>query len=99
MKIIETKEEFEKVLEEKKVLVDFFATWCGPCQMLAPLLEDLAKENSDLTIVKVDVDKASELAISHGVMSIPTLELYENKKLKNKAIGYLSKEDLEDFIK
>lgn len=99
MKHIESKEEFAELISKEHVLVDFYATWCGPCQMLSPLLEELEKENDKLSIVKVDVDDFPEIAKEHGVLSIPTLEVYKKNKLTNKAIGYLSKEELKDLIK
>lgn len=99
MKYIEKESEFEELINNELVLVDFYATWCGPCQMLSPILEELEKENKDLTIIKVDVDKNEPLARKHGVMSIPTLEVYKKSKLVDKAIGYLSKDELEDLLK
>lgn len=99
MKHIESKEEFDELISKEHVLVDFYATWCGPCQMLSPLLEELEKENDKLSIVKVDVDDFPEIAKEHGVLSIPTLGVYKKNKLTNKAIGYLSKDELKDLIK
>lgn len=99
MKYIEKIEEFDEIIKNDLVLVDFYATWCGPCQLLSPILEELEKENKDLTIVKIDVDKAESLARSHGVMSIPTIEIYKKGNLENKQIGYLSKEELQDLLK
>lgn len=99
MKYIEKIEEFDKIIKNNLVLVDFYATWCGPCQMLSPILEELEKENKNLTIVKIDVDKNETLARSHGVMSIPTIEIYKEGTLTNKQIGYLSKEELQDLLK
>ena len=93
-----TKEEFDNEKKEY-MLVDFYATWCGPCQMLSPILEELEKENKELTIVKIDVDKNETLARSHGVMSIPTIEIYKKGTLTNKQIGYLSKEEIQDLLK
>lgn len=99
MKYIEKIEEFDEIIKNDLVLVDFYATWCGPCQMLSPILEELEKENKNLTIVKIDVDKNETLARSHGVMSIPTIEIYKEGTLTNKQIGYLSKEELQDLLK
>ena len=99
MKYIEKKEEFIEAIENKLVLVDFYATWCGPCQMLSPILDKLEKKNKDLLIVKVDVDKHPEIAKEHGILSIPTIEIYKESKLIDKAIGYLSEEELEDLLK
>ena len=99
MKYIETKKEFTEEIKKELVIVDFYATWCGPCQMLSPILEELEKEVKNLSIVKVDVDKCPELSKEHGVISIPTLEFYKNSKLFDKAIGYLSKEELIEILK
>lgn len=99
MKYIEKNEELDELIKNDLVLVDFYATWCGPCQLLSPILEELEKENKDLTIVKIDVDKAENIARSHGVMSIPTIEIYKKGNLENKQIGYLSKEELQDLLK
>ena len=99
MKYIEKIEEFDEIIKNDLVLVDFYATWCGPCQMLSPILEELEKENNNLTVVKIDVDKNETLARSHGVMSIPTIEIYKKGNLTNKQIGYLSKEELQDLLK
>ncbi len=93
--------EFNEKISQGRVLVDFFATWCGPCKMLAPILEDVdAKgEAGDLLIVKVDVDEASDIAIRFGIQSIPTLILFENGKAVNKALGYMPKPQLLNFLK
>ena len=99
MKDIEKENEFEEIIKNEKVLVDFYATWCGPCQLLSPILEELEKENKELTIVKIDVDKNENLARKHGVMSIPTIEIYNKGNLVNKQVGLLSKEELEDLLK
>ncbi|MDO5393143.1 MAG: thioredoxin [Mycoplasmatota bacterium] len=99
MKHIKTKEELSEEIKKDLVLVDFYATWCGPCQMLAPILEELESEVDNLTIVKIDVDKAPLLAKEHGILSIPVLEIYKKNKLVDKALGYMSKEDLKDLLK
>ncbi len=84
MHIIEVnKESFLKEIQENgKVLVDFFATWCPPCKMLAPELEEFAKENEDIKVIKVNVDENQELAIAYGVMVVPTLILFEKNEEK-----------------
>lgn len=99
MKYIENENEFEELIKKGKVLVDFYATWCGPCQLLSPILEEIGKENKEVTIVKIDVDKNESLARKHGIMSIPTIEIYDKGNLVDKQVGLLSKEEIEDLLK
>lgn len=95
-----TKENFQSLVLEsdKKVLLDFWATWCGPCQMIAPIVEEIAAEREDLAVGKINVYEQMELAIEYGVSSIPTLLLIEGGQIKAKTIGYQSKEELLAFI-
>ncbi len=90
--------EFEEKLAQGEVLVDFFATWCGPCNMLAPVLEQVASENPDLVVLKVDVDELGELAQRYGIASIPTLIHFVDGKEKNKTLGFLPKPRLLAFL-
>ncbi len=84
---------------DKPVLVDLWASWCGPCRMLSPLVDKLAEEMADrLTVAKVDVDEAGEVAMKFGVSSIPTLLLFKDGKLVNKSIGYVPYEQLQAFV-
>ena len=82
----------------KKVLLDFWATWCGPCKMIAPLVEQIADERTDLVVGKVDVDEEMELAMKFGVASIPTLVVLENGKEVNRMVGYRPKEEIEKIL-
>ncbi len=92
IKHLENREQFNELIKDK-VLVDFYAEWCGPCKMLAPNLEKL-----DYNILKVDVDKFQDLAISYGVMSVPTLILFKDGKEVNKSIGYLDIDELKEMV-
>ena len=93
--------EFNEKVSKGRVLVDFFATWCGPCKMLAPILEEIdeRKEAGDLLIVKVDVDEAGAIAARFGIQSIPTLILFEDGKAVKNALGYMPKPQLLSFLK
>ncbi len=77
----------EVVGSDKAVLLDFWATWCGPCRMIAPILEDVAAEREDVKVCKIDVDQEGELAQQFGIMSIPTLVVMEGGRIVNKAVG------------
>ena len=91
--------EFNDTIKEGVVVVDFFATWCGPCKMLTPILEELASDRSDTKIVKVDVDECEGLARQFGVMSIPTLIQFDNGKIIDKKVGFQSKEEISEWLK
>lgn len=82
------------------VLVDFFASWCGPCQMMSPIMEEIIKENKDnnVKIGKLNIDESQEIATQYNVMSIPTFLLFKNGKVVDKKMGYGDKEELEQLI-
>ena len=81
------------------VFVDFFATWCGPCKMLAPVLEEVAQELPTVTFAKVDVDQENALAMQYGVQSIPTLIVFKNGQPVNRQMGFVPYEALENMLK
>ena len=99
MEII-TKEQFEeKVLKnQKKVILDFFANWCGPCKMLMPVLEQIEEERDDVEILKVNIDQDEELAKQFGVLSIPTLVYFNGGEEKDKTVGYRQKSQIIEVL-
>lgn len=98
LKHLEKLEDFDKIIAGPAVLVDFYADWCGPCQMLAPNLEALSKE-SDVEILKIDVDEFGDIAQKFRVMNIPTLMLFKEGKLVKREMGYMPIERLRELIK
>ena len=84
---------------EKLVLVDFYATWCGPCKMLAPVVSEIAQEYKEkLEVYKVNIDENQELALKYDIMSIPTLMFFKNGEVVNTSVGFRSKSELKDTI-
>lgn len=97
MSLIHYEKDFSSLIKDEAV-VDFYATWCGPCKMFGPIFEEVAKE-SNINFVKLDVDKSSDIAREYGVMSIPTIILFRNGKEVNRHTGFMSKEEFTSFIK
>lgn len=93
-----TSNNFDEKIKKDRVLVDFYATWCGPCKMLSPVFESVSEEIKDTKFIKVDVDKFEELCRNYKVMSVPTLILFENGKEVKRKIGFIPKEQLIKFI-
>ena len=95
-----TKENFDKEVmqAEGTVLIDFWAAWCGPCRMIAPAVEKIAEEHPEVKVCKINIDYEQELAIRHGVMSIPTLMVVKNGEIVNTAVGLRPKEEIEALL-
>ena len=100
IKHISSKEEFENTIKEGVYLVDFFATWCGPCRMLTPVLEEVSEEDLiEATILKIDVDEVSDVPARYGVQYIPTMVLIKDGKTVDIHTGFLSKDAIVEFVK
>lgn len=95
---LENEKDFEKEIQGDLVLVDFYADWCGPCQMLIPVIEELEQE-TDIKVVKINTDELPDIARMFRIMSIPTLLLFKEGKLVKKDLGYMPIERLREFIK
>lgn len=92
-------DEFKEAIKEGKVVVDLFATWCGPCKMLSPVLDEISEEITTTKFYKVDVDDNEDIAREYNVMSIPTVLVFENGKLTNTIVGLKGKEYLVEEFK
>jgi len=95
--MIEVNNNFDELIKEGKVLVDFNATWCGPCRMLKPILNEFS-ETTTIKVCGCDVDQNEDLARKYGVMSIPCLILFENGKEIKRSVGYISLDELKTFV-
>ncbi|MBQ1892762.1 MAG: thioredoxin [Clostridia bacterium] len=95
-----TYNDFDSVVMEsdKPVLVDFWATWCGPCRMLGPVIAQIAEEREDIKVCKVNVDDEPELARMFNVMSIPTVLVFKNGELKDRSVGFKPKQQILDLL-
>lgn len=99
IKLLEKSDDFSEEIKSQVVLVDFFATWCGPCKMLMPVLESYEKEHSDMKILKVDVDLYPELAKEYTIMSVPTLLVFKDGKMVKKESGFKNSTELDNLLK
>ena len=88
----------EVLNSDKPVLLDFFASWCGPCRMVGPILDEIAAEREDIKVCKIDVDAQPELATEYGIMSIPTLMVFENGKKINQGMGAMPKNQILELL-
>ena len=99
MQIIENVDEFDAVLRENElVFADFYADWCGPCKMLAPIVEELETEQTDVKFVKVNVDDIPDLAERYGIMSIPALFVFKNGETAGQTLGFQPKANLKELL-
>ena len=102
MEVTEVKKDnFEKeiIQSSQTVLVDFWASWCAPCRMLAPTVESFAEAHDDIKVCKINIDEENELAVRYKVMSIPTLVVFKNGEPVNKSVGVISAEEIEQLVK
>lgn len=99
MKVSDENFEQEVLNSNIPVLVDFYADWCGPCKMLSPIVDEVAKENDDIKVVKVNVDESQNTAIKYQVMSIPTLVVIKNGNEVNRSVGLIDKQEIVNLVK
>ena len=97
--IIKDSEYKDMIKKEKKVVIDCYADWCGPCRMLSPVIDSLSEEYTDVKFYKLNVDEAKIITKDYEIMSIPTLLIFEDGKLKEKVVGLKSKSELEELVK
>ena len=98
MNYIKNEKEFDEVIKKNKVVIDFYAEWCGPCKMLSPILDKVSKE-LNLDIYKVNVDEVEDVARQYGIMSIPTVMIFEKGKMTKKNVGFMDEAELREFVK
>ena len=99
MKYLNNEVELNEATKEGITIVDFYANWCGPCRMLSPVLEELEEENDNISIAKVDMDEARELAMKYKISAIPALLFFKDGELVSTEVGFMSKDDLLEVLK
>lgn len=96
---IENSKEFDEIISKDITLVDFYATWCGPCRMLTPIIEEVEEEyNGKIKIVKVDVDECGDIANRYNINAIPSILLFKDNELKSTQVGFMPKDAIVDLI-
>ena len=98
MNYIKNEKEFDEVIKKDKVVIDFYAEWCGPCKMLSPILDKVSKE-LNLDTYKVNVDEVEDVARQYGIMSIPTVMIFEKGNMTKKNVGFMDEAELREFVK
>ena len=98
MNYVTNENELNEIVKEGITIVDFYANWCGPCRMLAPILEELEEERNDVKIVKVDVDDARELSSKYRISAIPALVVFKDGVVVGNEVGFMTKEDLNTMV-
>lgn len=98
IKYVNNNFEEDVIKSSKPVLVDFFATWCGPCSMLAPVLEKVSNERKDFDIAKVDIDQSLDIAEKYDIQVVPTMLLFKNGEIKGQLVGYVPEEEIIKFV-
>ena len=91
--------DLEVLNSDKTVLIDFYADWCNPCKVLSPIVEEVANENENIKVVKINIDEVQEIANQYGIMSIPTLVVIKNGEEVNRSVGVISKTEIIDMVK
>ena len=94
-----TEANFESAIKEGVTLVDFFATWCGPCRMLSPIIEEIASQAQGFKVYKVDIDECEDIAMDYSIMSVPTLMIFKNGDEAERLVGVRPKEDILNVVK